>query len=135
MKPEALVKAQIKEFLDHIGAYYIMPVPTGMGPKLLDFYVCWRGRFIAIEAKAPGAKATPLQRHELEKIKNAGGIAFEADSVWTAAVELEPDIPDVLRLRWQGQNDRFQVRQSTLREAKTQVQKMRRAVVDRGGQV
>ena len=39
------------------------------------------GRFLAIEVKRPGVKATPEQLNFLETIKQAGGLAFVAHSV------------------------------------------------------
>ena len=39
------------------------------------------GRYIAIEVKAPGKKATPEQSEFIEQIKACGGTAFVADSV------------------------------------------------------
>ena len=39
------------------------------------------GRFLAIEVKRPGGKATPEQQHFIDTINQAGGLAFVARSV------------------------------------------------------
>lgn len=73
MTPEGKVKAKISALLKEAGAYYEMPVPTGFGKSGLDYTVCHRGRFCAIEAKAPGKKPTPRQELTMEAIYAAGG--------------------------------------------------------------
>jgi hypothetical protein len=78
MTPEGAVKKEIKEALKAHGAYFFMPVPTGLGKRTVDFLVCFNGRFLAIEAKAPGKTATALQRKTLREISAAGGIAVTA---------------------------------------------------------
>jgi hypothetical protein len=39
------------------------------------------GRFLAIEVKRPGGKATPEQQQFIDTINQAGGLAFVARSV------------------------------------------------------
>jgi hypothetical protein len=68
------VKVEIKKILDARGAFYFMPVPTGYGVKgVSDFIVCYRGHYIAIEAKGPGGKPSPHQLAFGEKVRGAGG--------------------------------------------------------------
>jgi hypothetical protein len=74
--PETLVKKRVKEYLKEWKCYIFMPVPTGYGKRTVDFLVCKGGRFIGIEAKAPGEKPTPLQLLTLSQIKQAGGQSF-----------------------------------------------------------
>ncbi len=82
MKPEAKVKKEIKAWLDSLGAYWFMPVQTGMGINgTPDFLCCIQGRFLGIETKAPGKKPNPWQDREIARIRKAGGIAFWATSV------------------------------------------------------
>lgn len=73
MTPEGKVKKEIKTYLDSIGAYYFMPVPMGYGKRTVDFLVCWRGAFIAIEAKRRKGRAKAFQERILLDIQNAGG--------------------------------------------------------------
>lgn len=75
--PEAKVKAKIKAILKAHGAYYAMPIGTGLGNSgVPDFLCCVEGRFIAIEAKAGKGKTTALQEKNLREIREQGGDAF-----------------------------------------------------------
>lgn len=78
MTPEGAIKKKIKTLLDSYGKhlYMFMPVPGGYGARTVDYLVCVKGVFLAIEAKRPGGKATELQEATLERIRDAGGIAF-----------------------------------------------------------
>lgn len=78
--PEGKVKAKINRLLDkYKGNYCFMPVPYGYGQSTLDYLICMRGHFIAIEAKAPGKKPTDRQKMIMEKIRAAGGAVFLID--------------------------------------------------------
>ena len=46
-----------------------------------DILGCLNGYFFAIELKVPGGRIAPLQEHELEKIRKAGGSAIVAYSI------------------------------------------------------
>lgn len=74
--PEGKVKAKIKKLLNKHGVYSHMPVQNGMGAPSLDYVCCFRGLYIAIEAKAPGKKPTPRQHKTMQQIRAAGGYAF-----------------------------------------------------------
>lgn len=73
--PEALVKAKIKALLKNYGAYYTMPVMTGMATNgTPDFAICYVSRYLAIEAKADESGApTELQWVRLREVEKAGG--------------------------------------------------------------
>lgn len=79
MTPEGKVKQMIKKVLVHHGVWFDMPVPGGYGRSTLDFICCHQGQFFAIEAKAPGKKATPRQLRTIKDIQLAGGLAFVVD--------------------------------------------------------
>lgn len=81
MTPEGKVKADIKKWLKDRGAYFFMPVQTGYGATTLDFLVCLNGRFIGIEAKAPGKQASARQRLVMDAIREANGDSCCVDSV------------------------------------------------------
>jgi hypothetical protein len=73
--PESKVKAKIKAILKEHGVYYAMPIGTGYGNAgVPDFLCCFKGRFLAIEAKANGGTTTALQDKNLRDIEVAGGI-------------------------------------------------------------
>lgn len=80
--PEAKVKAGIKRWLKERGIWFCMPIGTGFGTAgVPDFVCCWNGRFLAIEAKAPGKRrnTTELQDHQIALIHKAGGAAIVVD--------------------------------------------------------
>lgn len=52
---------------------------------LPDVVACYRGKFLAIEVKRPGGRATPMQEHILREIRKAGGFAAVATSVQDVA--------------------------------------------------
>lgn len=89
MTPEGRVKARVKAVLARFdGLYSYWPVPTGYGPSGLDCYVCYRGRMIVIETKAPGKKLTPRQCFCKHELITAGARVFVIDgTLYTDTVE------------------------------------------------
>lgn len=83
MTPEAAVKAKIRKVLDSIGCWYCFPPANGYGRAgIPDVLICYKGKFLAIEAKAGKGRTTALQDRELKRISEAGGTAWvvrEAD--------------------------------------------------------
>ena len=78
MTPEGKIKKRINELLDTYGEdlYKYMPVPVGYGIPTVDYLICFKGCFIAIEAKRPKGKPTARQEGTLESIMAAGGATF-----------------------------------------------------------
>lgn len=75
--PEGKVKKGVRQVLDKLGAYYMMPVTNGYGRQgAPDFLVCYRGKFFGIETKAGKGKLTALQELNLKRIVEAGGVAL-----------------------------------------------------------
>jgi hypothetical protein len=75
--PEKKVKDRIKALCKAYGAYYTMPVMTGMASNgTPDILVCHRGQFAGVEAKAGKGKPTKLQMVRLVEIVRAGGTAL-----------------------------------------------------------
>lgn len=78
--PEGKIKAKVNRLLDkYKGHYRFMPVPYGMGASTLDYLICFRGQFIAVETKAPNKKPTDRQKSIIAKILAAGGVALVVD--------------------------------------------------------
>lgn len=89
MTPEGKVKAKVTKVLKDAkkhGLYYYMPVPSGYGTTTLDYIGCFRGRFFAIETKAPkvkgksAGKLTHQQKLTYHEMRNALGRVFIIDS-------------------------------------------------------
>lgn len=82
--PEGKVKKAVIKLLERFkdeGLYHFMPVPSGYGESSLDFIGCFKGKFFAIETKAPGKKPSALQQRMIERMIEAGGVAFVIDGV------------------------------------------------------
>lgn len=91
--PEGRVKAKVNRLLDkYKGMYRHMPVPYGYGASTLDYLICFRGRFLAIETKAPGKKPTDRQKMIADQIRAAGGVVFIIDGDTT---ELEEHLESI----------------------------------------
>lgn len=78
MTPEGRIKAKVKKALDQLGddVWRFMPVQSGYGSVALDYLLAIRGRFVAIETKAPGKKLTPLQEATKAALEKAGALVF-----------------------------------------------------------
>lgn len=74
--PEGKVKDEVRPLLKQYGAYTHSPVQNGMGKPSLDFVCCCRGRYFAVETKAPGNHLTPRQELTKKEIEDAGGKVF-----------------------------------------------------------
>jgi len=82
--PEGKVKNAVRKFLKQSGIWFYQPVQNGMGVVgIPDFICCCRGRFLAIETKAPGklSNVTPNQKKVLAEINQHGGVAVVVDSI------------------------------------------------------
>ena len=77
---EATIQHKIIEYLKSIGGYPVKVVAATLSGNP-DIICCLKGRFVAIEVKQPGKKPTALQKLKMERIAEAGGIAFTARSV------------------------------------------------------
>jgi hypothetical protein len=92
LKPltETALVAQLKQYLELAGALVIRVnsgafagshngkkwfVKLNSEPGCSDLLACYRGRFVALEVKRPGKKATPEQESFLAAVEAAGGLA------------------------------------------------------------
>jgi penicillin-binding protein-related factor A (putative recombinase) len=72
--PEGKVKDKIKKILKAHNIYFAMPMGTGYGHAgVPDFLCCFKGKFLAIEAKAGRGQPTELQLQQLREIESAHG--------------------------------------------------------------
>jgi hypothetical protein len=80
--PEGVTKDDIKDVLKKYGdeLYAFWPIQTGYGVRTVDCLICFRGQFIAVEAKRQGARARKFQERILDKIREASGHAICIDS-------------------------------------------------------
>ncbi len=82
LTPETMLKKSIKDLLHSLGIFHFS-VLQGLGsyPGTSDILAVYRGRFVAIEVKAPGGHPSGNQRLFLERVRSGGGIAILAYSV------------------------------------------------------
>lgn len=113
MTPEGKVKAAVKSVLErYTGLYHFMPVPYGIGESSLDFIICFRGVFIAVETKVPGKSMTARQNIQAGRIAAAGGAVFEIASqtdvdrfaAWLDELATTPETENVI-CRSDGKRD------------------------------
>lgn len=75
--PESHEKAELKRYLDSIGAWHFSPYMAGFGKSgVPDIVFCLRGRFGAIEVKREGKTPTVIQDRRIAEIRGAGGATF-----------------------------------------------------------
>lgn len=89
MPREAAVVAAIVAELKRRGAYVLNFHGSARRLGVPDLLACVSGKWVAIEVKQPGQKATARQRAEMDRIRRAGGVAFEADNVATVCEVLD----------------------------------------------
>ena len=77
---EQKVQKRILAFLEEVGAYSVKLVAVNRA-GVPDILACIGGKFVAIEVKRPKKEATPLQFHHMQRIREAGGVAFVAHGV------------------------------------------------------
>ncbi len=93
MTPEGLVKKRVKEILKELGCYSFSPIGGAYSSRgVPDIIGCLHGIFFGIEAKAGKGKTTALQDRELQRIRDAGGVAMivneeNLDSLKTVLME------------------------------------------------
>jgi hypothetical protein len=104
--PEGKIKAMVKKALASLDPnhYSFMPVQSGFGTTGLDFFLCIRGKFIAVETKADHTKKLrPRQIGVMDQIHLAGGKVFivydqaTCDTMiatLTLMMEFDPDAND-----------------------------------------
>jgi hypothetical protein len=76
--PESAIKRHITAYLKTIeGLWYTHIAGSGYGRAgVPDYVLCYRGRFIGLEVKAPGGQPSPFQKREIDAINSCGGDAL-----------------------------------------------------------
>ena len=81
--PEAKLKSEIKEYLKTFPNIFMHSVPGAAFGKVgaPDIVVCYKGRYIGIEAKTYEGRFSEWQKTRKAQIEAAGGIAIFARSI------------------------------------------------------
>ena len=78
---ESGIQRKIIKWLESEGHYVARVIKAGKSGTP-DLLVCVRGVFVALEVKRPkGGVVSKLQKHHIEKIQKAGGLAGVVRSV------------------------------------------------------
>ena len=76
MAQEKNFENKIKKFLESKGCYFVKHFGCAFTKAgVPDLLCCVNGRFLAIEVKAENGKVSDLQTYNIERIKEAGGVA------------------------------------------------------------
>jgi hypothetical protein len=83
MAAEANLTRRVRRWLDEQPETWSMKVAGGPLQRrgIPDIVGCRRGRFFAIELKAPGGRATPSQRAEMQALEAAGARVLLASTL------------------------------------------------------
>lgn len=75
--PEKKFELKIRKFLDGIGAWTLKTYSNGVQRAgVPDLLCCVNGYFVGIEVKSEKGKPSALQIWNIEKIREAGGVAI-----------------------------------------------------------
>lgn len=88
--PEGTLKQTIRRTLSERGAFW-SNIQNGAyaKPGDPDIVVCYRGRYLGIEAKAPNGRQSDIQRARQRQLERAGGVYVLARSVGDVAAALD----------------------------------------------
>lgn len=93
--PESKLKQRIRDLLTARGAFYSNVQGGSFAkPGDPDIVVCYRGRYVAVEAKAPDGRQSSIQRIRQEQIEDAGGmyvLAYSVEDVVSALDRLDTE--------------------------------------------
>ena len=78
---ESAIQRAISDYLIGLPDCWVVKVMASNKRGTPDLLAVINGRFVAIEVKAPGGKASKLQIAQLRRIESAGGIAILAETV------------------------------------------------------
>jgi Holliday junction resolvase len=78
---ESAIQKKISNYLSSLPECWTCKVMAANKRGVPDILAVISGRFVAIEVKAPGGKASKLQLAQLRRIEAAGGIAMVVESV------------------------------------------------------
>lgn len=79
---EQQLQKKIIDYIEASGGWTIKTITTNKR-GCPDILACINGKFVAIEVKRPGQlkAVSPLQKHTIERINDAGGFAFATDNL------------------------------------------------------
>jgi Holliday junction resolvase len=80
--PEAILTRSVRQLLNAAGVFHWKNHGgLGSAPGLPDICAVHNGRMVAIELKAPRGVVSPQQQQFIDRINEAGGLAFVARTI------------------------------------------------------
>ena len=70
---ESSIDDKITDYLKANKIYGVKIHGSANQTKTVDWHICYKGRFLAVETKVPGKLPDPVQRFILAEIKQSGG--------------------------------------------------------------
>ena len=76
-RTEKQFENEVKSWLKDHGAWFLKTWSNGVQRAgIPDIFCCYKGKFIALELKTKNGVVSELQKHEIKKIREAGGYAM-----------------------------------------------------------
>ncbi|NCB01182.1 MAG: VRR-NUC domain-containing protein [Spirochaetia bacterium] len=81
---ESTLQSKVIKYLEEKGAYVVKVIAASKS-GVPDLLVCYQGKFLALELKAPGrlSETKPLQIYNRNRVVKSGGTAIIVDSLET----------------------------------------------------
>lgn len=86
---ENRIQSGIVRFLRKQKDCWVYPTCDRFTVGVPDILGCFKGRFFALEVKKPTGRLSKIQAYQLDKVRNAGGIAARVDSLEDAKEALD----------------------------------------------
>lgn len=87
---ESVIQRQILEWLSQQEGVAVIKLITANRAGYPDVLCCVNGRFVSLEVKQEGGRASPLQLRRIAEIQEAGGYAEVVRSLEEAKKIVEP---------------------------------------------
>jgi hypothetical protein len=103
-KEETTLQQRIQKAVRERGGYAVKIHGSVFQPDAVDLVICYRGRFVGLEAKVLGEEATPRQAKRLREISAAGGrasVVFAVSDVMKVLDDIDEE--DQAWLTWRSE--------------------------------
>lgn len=95
--PEKNYELKIRRYLDEVGTWHLKTYSNGVQRAgIPDILACVNGYFVAIEVKSEVGRVSKLQTWNIQRIRQAGGVAVVSKpSQWEELKELIDELNKV----------------------------------------
>jgi hypothetical protein len=85
------IQRQILEYLRGLPGCWAVKVMQANKNGVPDILVCFEGRFIGLEVKAPAGRLSLIQAYQMQLIRESGGVAEVVRSLADAKAAVQGD--------------------------------------------